>query len=134
MAPSNPNTQGNGLERPGWLPWSVFPFQSRYLTVDGTRIHYLDEGAGPALLFVSAGQWSFMFRDVIVRLRGRFRCLTLDFPGTGLSPEAPGHDHSVAANAQILGGFLDALDAYSEAICTWWAGHVATPAGQPGRP
>ena len=65
---------------------------------------------GPALLFVSAGQWSFMFRDVIVRLRGQFRCLTLDFPGCGLSPDAPGHDHSVRANAQILEGFIDALD------------------------
>ena len=51
-----------------------------------------------------------LFRDVIVRLRGQFRCLTLDFPGCGLSPDAPGHDHSVRANAQILEGFIDALD------------------------
>lgn len=55
------------------------------------------------VLFVSAGQWSFMFRDVIARLRGRFRCLTLDFPDCGPSPDVPGHDHSVWANAQILG-------------------------------
>jgi haloalkane dehalogenase len=96
--------------RPQWLPWSAFPFQSRFRDIDGKRIHYLDEGSGPALLFVSAGQWSFMFRDVIVRLRGQFRCLTLDFPGSGLSPGAPGHDQSVAANARILEAFIDALD------------------------
>jgi haloalkane dehalogenase len=96
--------------RPEWLPWSAFPFQSRFRDVDGKRIHYLDEGSGPALLFVSAGQWSFMFRDVIMRLRGRFRCLTLDFPGSGLSPDVPGHDQSVEANAQILDGFIAALD------------------------
>jgi pimeloyl-ACP methyl ester carboxylesterase len=99
-----------GHDRPRWLPWSAFPFQTRFTDVGGTRIHYLDEGSGPALLLVSAGQWSFMFRDVIVRLRGQFRCLTLDFPGCGLSPDAPGHDHSVQANAQILDGFIDALD------------------------
>ena len=96
--------------RPSWLPWPVFPFTSRFADVDGKQIHYVDEGSGPALLLVSAGQWSFMFRDVIVRLRGQFRCLTLDFPGCGLSPDAPGHDHSVPANAQILAGFMDALD------------------------
>jgi haloalkane dehalogenase len=93
-----------------WLPRSAFPFQIRFADVGGTRIHYVDEGSGPALLLVSAGQWSFMFRDVIVRLRGQFRCLTLDFPGSGLSPDEPGHDHSVRANAQILERFIDTLD------------------------
>jgi haloalkane dehalogenase len=43
-------------------------------------------------------------------VRGQFRCLTLDFPGCGLSPDAPGHDHSVLANARILEAFIDALD------------------------
>jgi pimeloyl-ACP methyl ester carboxylesterase len=96
--------------RPPWLPRSVFPFQLRLASIDGQRIHYVDEGSGPALLLVSAGQWSFMFRDTIVGLRGQFRCLTLDFPGCGLSPDASGHDHSVPANARILEGFIDALD------------------------
>jgi pimeloyl-ACP methyl ester carboxylesterase len=107
---ATPQAPGPAPGRPDWLPWSAFPFQSRAGDVDGRRIHYIDEGSGPALLFVSAGQWSFMFRDVIVRLRGRFRCLTLDFPGSGLSPGAPGHDQSVAANARILEAFIDALD------------------------
>ena len=98
------------LVRPAWLPWPAFPFRSRYASIDGRRIHYLDEGSGPALLLLSAGQWSFMFRDVILRLRGQFRCLTLDFPGSGLSPHAAGDDHSVPANARILEAFIDALD------------------------
>ena len=103
-------TSAGERDRPHWLPWSAFPFQIRFADVGGMRIHYVDEGCGPALLLVSAGQWSFMFRDVIVRLRGQFRCLTLDFPGSGLSPDAPGHDLSVPAGAQILEGFIDALD------------------------
>ena len=97
-------------DRPRWLPWSAFPFQCRFIEIDGQPIHYIDEGSGPALLFVSAGQWSFMFRDVIAHLRGRFRCLTLDFPGSGLSPAAPGHDHSIRVNAALLTGFIDSLD------------------------
>ena len=109
MAKTIPVSLGK-RDRPHWLPCSAFPFQARFADVAGKRIHYIDEGSGPAVLFVSAGQWSFMFRDVIARLRGRFRCLTLDFPGCGLSPGVPGHDHSIRANAQILEGFIDALD------------------------
>ena len=29
--------------------------------------------------------WSFLYRHVIGRLRHRFRCIALDFPGFGLS-------------------------------------------------
>jgi haloalkane dehalogenase len=102
MANTMPRS-GEG-DRPRWLPWSAFPFQSRFAEIAGQRVHYIDEGSGPALLFVSAGQWSFMFRDVIVRLRGQFRCLALDFPGCGLSPDAPGHDHSVRVKCRHSGG------------------------------
>jgi pimeloyl-ACP methyl ester carboxylesterase len=107
---TTPQSWGTVPGRPPWLPWSTFPFQSRFASIGGKRVHYIDEGSGPALLFVSAGQWSFMFRDVILRLRGRFRCLTLDFPGSGLSPDVPGHDQSVQANAEVLEGLIDALD------------------------
>jgi pimeloyl-ACP methyl ester carboxylesterase len=96
--------------RPAWLPQPAFPFQSRFVEIEAKRVHYIDEGAGPALLLVSAGQWSFMFRDVILRLRQQFRCLTLDFPGSGLSPDAEDHDQSVRGNAWVLDGFIDALD------------------------
>jgi pimeloyl-ACP methyl ester carboxylesterase len=96
--------------QPAWLPQPAFPFQSRFVEIEAKRVHYVDEGAGPALLLVSAGQWSFMFRDVILRLRHQFRCLTLDFPGSGLSPDADDHDQSVRANAGVLDGFIEALD------------------------
>src|SRR3989441_7662401 len=96
-------------ERPAWLPQPAFPFQSRFVEIEAKWVHYIDEGAGPALLFVNAGQWSFMFRDVILRLRHQFRCVTLDFPGSGLSPDAQDHDQSVRANAWVLDGFIEAL-------------------------
>ena len=101
-----------GRGRPGWLTRETFPFESHFVDVNGTAIHYVDEGSGPALLFVSAGFWSFMFRDVILRLRSEFRCLSLDFPGSGLSgPAGAGRsDQSVLANAKILEGFIEALD------------------------
>lgn len=95
--------------RPTWLPRSRFPFTTRFVKVGGALVHYVDEGSGPTLLFVSAGQWSFMFRDVLLQLRSQFRCIALDFPGCGLSPVPAGHDPSVRANAEVLTGFIDAL-------------------------
>ncbi|MDH4118761.1 MAG: alpha/beta fold hydrolase [Acidimicrobiia bacterium] len=81
----------------------------RTIGVDGHTVTYIDEGSGPILLFVHTGMWSFIFRDVIVRLRKEFRCITLDFPGYGLSPEPADSDLGLADQAGLLAGFVDAL-------------------------
>ena len=44
-----------GSTRPAWLPFEEFPFESRFLELDGHRIHFLDEGSGPTLLLLHAG-------------------------------------------------------------------------------
>jgi haloalkane dehalogenase len=97
-------------ERPAWLPFEEFPFASRFVEMDGHRIHYVDEGSGPVLLFVNAGLWSFVWRDVIVRLRDRFRCVALDFPGAGLSAAAEGYRSGLDASSRILEAFVRELD------------------------
>src|SRR5262245_27574838 len=97
--------------RPAWLPVTEFPFTSRWLAVDGHLIHYLDEGVGPTMVFVHAGPaWSFVYRDLIVRLRDRFRCVALDLPGTGLSRAAAGYRPSIEAGAAVFSAFVRALD------------------------
>jgi hypothetical protein len=32
------------VPRPPWLDEQLYPFQSRFVEVEGNRIHYLDEG------------------------------------------------------------------------------------------
>ncbi len=95
--------------RPDWLPESEYPFELRSIDVDGKTVVYIDEGEGPALLFVHSGLWSFVFRDVIVRLRENFRCLTLDFPGVGLSPGDEGAAPLIEESSVVLERFIDAL-------------------------
>ena len=36
-------------------------------------------------MFIHAGMWSFIWRDLITRLSSYFRCLALDYPGAGLT-------------------------------------------------
>jgi len=98
------------VERPSWLSFEEFPFASRFLEMDGHRIHHVDEGDGPVLLFVNAGLWSFVWRDLIVRLRGRFRCVALDFPGAGLSTAAEGYRAGIEESSRVLEAFIRELD------------------------
>jgi len=104
----------DALERPDWLPLGRWPFslrryEHRSAGQDPMVIHYTDEGDGPILVFVHAGMWSFIWRDVIAELRTEFRCITLDFPGAGLSGGAPA-DVDLQTFPSIVNGLLDHLD------------------------
>jgi haloalkane dehalogenase len=54
--------------------------------------------------------WSFVYREVIASLRGRYRCIALDFPGFGLSTGAPDYKYLAQDHADLLVAFLDRLD------------------------
>ncbi|HET7874037.1 MAG TPA: haloalkane dehalogenase [Methylomirabilota bacterium] len=63
-----------------------FPFAPHYLDLDGLRVHYVDEGqGGPVLMLHGEPTWSFLYRKMIARLRGRFRCVAPDYIGFGRS-------------------------------------------------
>jgi haloalkane dehalogenase len=96
--------------RPDWLSSDLFPFRSRFVELDGHVVHHVDEGAGPTLLMLHGNPtWSFVYRHLIVRLRDRFRCVALDYPGFGLSVAAPGYDHRPASHLAVVERFVDRL-------------------------
>ncbi len=78
-------TTTHTVERPAWLPHEEFPFRLQSLDLTSGNVSYIDEGDGPTLLFVHAGLWSFIWRDVIVGLQKDFRTIAIDFPGSGLA-------------------------------------------------
>ncbi len=50
------------------------------------RVHLIDEGSGPPILFLHGNpDTGELWRDVISRLRGEYRCLAPDLPGFGRS-------------------------------------------------
>ena len=54
------------MERPDWLDGELYPFEDRWAEVDGSTVHYVDEGDGPPLLMLHGNPtWSFTWRDVI---------------------------------------------------------------------
>jgi pimeloyl-ACP methyl ester carboxylesterase len=98
------------LPRPAWLPPSVWRHDTRVLPTDVGRIAVTDTGRGPTLLLVHTGLWSFLWRDLIDRLVGGYRCVTLDAPGTGRSERVSPDRITLAASATAVGAVIDALD------------------------
>jgi haloalkane dehalogenase len=98
-------------DRPTWLPEELYPFESRYLQVEGARVHYVDEGSGPTLLLLHGNPtWSFLYREIIKALRSEFRCVALDYPGFGLSVPPPGYGFTPTEHAAIVEAFVRQLD------------------------
>ena len=103
-------TVSSTMQRPTWLDEQLYPFQSRFVEVEGNRIHYIDEGAGTTLLFVHPGVgWSFMYSEITQELSGNFRCVALDLPGFDLSAAAPGFEHTLTGDSRLLERFISAL-------------------------
>lgn len=86
MTKTQPDNQAT-FRRPEWLSEEAWPFEIRSVAVDRTQVAYTDEGTGPILLLVHDGMCSYLWVHLIERLRHRFRIVTLDFPGSGLSAE-----------------------------------------------
>jgi len=99
----------NPSERPDWLPHDEYPFDLRSLDLPSGSVCYTDEGDGPTLLFVHAGLWSFIWRDVMTELSSEFRTIAIDFPGFGLSPSATS-DQTIADLSSVLAEFVAHLD------------------------
>ena len=96
---------------PTWVNKGLYPFESRFATIDNHRIHYVDEGQGELLLFVhGTPEWSFGFRDLIKNLRGQFRCIAIDLLGFGLSDKPKVNDYTCAGHALRLKKFIEQLE------------------------
>jgi haloalkane dehalogenase len=105
--------------QPSWLDRSAFPFESRFVELADCRLHYVDEGAGPPLLFLHGSpMWSFMYRHCLSALRAQYRCLALDMPGLGLSTAPLARGRQFARNAEVYGAFVRALDLRNLTVIT----------------
>jgi pimeloyl-ACP methyl ester carboxylesterase len=86
----------------------------RYATVSGQRLFYREAGPadGPAVVLLHAfPASSFMFRDLIPRLAGRYRVIAPDHLGFGLSdaPPAGQFSYTFDAMADLTDGLLGQL-------------------------
>lgn len=105
----------------------LFPFRSRMLLLkSGITIHYVDEGKGPILLLLHGNPtWSFLYRNIIMGLKDRFRCISPDYPGFGLSTAPADYGFTAAEHADAIAAFVEALDLWDFSIMMQdWGGPI----------
>ncbi|MEJ2535364.1 MAG: alpha/beta fold hydrolase [Gammaproteobacteria bacterium] len=96
-------------------PTALYPFESHWLDLGGIRLHYLDEGPrdAPAVLMVHGNPtWSFYYRNLVLALRDRYRCIVPDHVGCGLSdkPDDAHYDYTLERRIQDLDTLVSGLD------------------------
>src|SRR5579883_1002627 len=85
------------------------PIRRSVRTASGT-INYLEQGSGPAALFVHGVLLNgHLWRHQLAQLSDVRRCIAVDLLAHGDTEISPEQDVSVTANAEMLAQFLDAL-------------------------
>jgi pimeloyl-ACP methyl ester carboxylesterase len=83
---------------------------SRFITIDGVRMHYRDEGSGPVVLLFHANFSNLIDWDPWVEaLKDRYRVVRVDLTSHGLTGPDPTGDYSLPRTLALVEGFVDAL-------------------------
>jgi haloalkane dehalogenase len=91
---------------------ALYPFFPCNFETGAGIMSYLDEGPrdAPVVLMVHGNpSWSFLYRSLVLKLRGRFRCIVPDHLGCGLSDKPQNYDYYLGAHIGNLGKLLDHL-------------------------
>ena len=87
-----------------------FPFESKFVDVHGSKMHYIDEGEGDTILFLHGNPMSsYLWRNIIPHLSGQGRCIAPDLIGMGKS-DHPDIPYRYDDQYRYLCGFIDALE------------------------
>ena len=86
-----------------------FPFDSRFTKVEGSRIHYIEEGKGDPILFLHGNPTSsYLWRNIIPHVSPVGRCIAMDLIGMGKS-DKPDIEYRFEDHAKYVDGFLSAM-------------------------
>lgn len=89
---------------------SEFPFESKYVEVFGSNIHYVDEGSGDPMLFLHGMPTSnYLWRNIIPEVSKEARCIAPDLIGMGKS-DKPDIEYTIFDHIKYIEGFIEALD------------------------
>lgn len=86
-----------------------FPYQSQFVKVHGSQMHYVEEGRGDPILFLHGiPTSSYLWRNIIPALSSQARCIAVDLIGMGKS-DKPDIAYRVFDHIKYVEGFIEAL-------------------------
>ncbi len=84
---------------------------SRFINIEGVRIHYRDEGKGPTVVLIHANFASLLGWDPWVEaLQDSYRVVRLDLTSHGLTGPDPTGDYSPERTLEVVEKFIDAMN------------------------
>lgn len=108
LAPLSIQAQQN--EEPDSSISADFPYESHYVEVLGSRMHYVDEGEGDPILFLHGNPTSsYLWRNIIPHVSDDYRAIAVDLIGMGKS-DKPDLDYTYQDHKRYVDGFIEALD------------------------
>jgi haloalkane dehalogenase len=89
---------------------SDFPYESRFIEVHGSQMHYVEKGAGDPILFLHGQPTSsYLWRNIMPHVEKQGRVVAPDNIGFGKSDQPP-LDYVFADHYRYIEGFIEALD------------------------
>ena len=93
--------------------WADYPFTSHYIEVNGSKMHYIDEGdpEGPVFLLLHGNPTSsYLWRNVLPPIaQSGARVIAVDNIGFGAS-DRPDIGYTFAEHSTYIDGFIEAMD------------------------
>jgi len=89
---------------------SEFRFTSRFIEVNGSNIHFIEEGTGDPIVFIHGNPTSsYLWRNIIPYLTPHGRCIALDLIGMGKS-DKPEIDYRLVDHINYVEGFIEKME------------------------
>ncbi len=86
-----------------------FPFESKYIDINGSNMHYIEEGNGePFLLLHGNPTSSYLWRNIIPHLAPQGRCIAPDLIGMGKSDKPP-IEYAYEDHYDYLSAFIESM-------------------------
>ncbi|MGF1757269.1 alpha/beta fold hydrolase [Photobacterium sagamiensis] len=92
---------------------TLFPFKRNFLSRNGHKLHYVNEGQGEPVVMVHGNpSWSFYYRNLVTELSQNHQCIVPDHIGCGLSdkPDDAGYDYTLKNRIDDLEALLEHLE------------------------
>lgn len=98
---------------PAKLPAPVisadFPYESKWVEVEGTKMHYVETGEGDPVLFIHGNPTSsYLWRNILPHVAPQARAIAVDLVGFGKSGK-PDIDYTFEDQYRHMNAFIEAL-------------------------
>ena len=87
-----------------------FPYESKFVEVLGSKMHYVDQGEGDPILFLHGQPTSsYLWRNIMPHVKGQARVIAPDNIGFGKSDQ-PDLDYTFEDHYRYVEGFIKSLE------------------------